>query len=123
MDFPDTFDEFAKGYGFIDKKEIYTNGAHLIPVFRVKQWLEHINNAPTVEDSYNKGYSDAVQGITDEMVRRNQHIEDNRHKGEWVKEYKGQVNSFCSKCDYEVGKITNFCPNCGADMRTESEDK
>lgn len=40
-----------------------------------------------------------------------------RQQGEWVKDYKGQVNSFCSKCDYEVGKKTKFCPNCGADMR------
>lgn len=42
MDFPNTFDEFAKSYGFKDKKEVYTNGSELIPVFRVKQWLEHI---------------------------------------------------------------------------------
>ncbi len=42
MEFPNTFDEFAKEYGFKDSKEIYTNGSELIPVFRVKQWLEHI---------------------------------------------------------------------------------
>lgn len=42
MEFPKTFDEFANDYGFTDDKEIYTNGSHLIPVFRVKQWLEHI---------------------------------------------------------------------------------
>lgn len=42
MDFPNTFDEFAKEYGFKDKKEVYTNGSELISVFRVKQWLEHI---------------------------------------------------------------------------------
>lgn len=43
MDFPDTFDEFVKDYGFKDKDEVYTNGSELIPVFRVKQWLEHIS--------------------------------------------------------------------------------
>lgn len=43
MDFPNTFDEFAKDYGFKDKNEIYTNGSELIPIFRVKQWLEHIS--------------------------------------------------------------------------------
>lgn len=42
MEFPDTFDEFADSYGIVDREEIYTNGALLIPVFRVKQWLEHI---------------------------------------------------------------------------------
>lgn len=43
MDFPNTFDEFAKDYGFKDKDEICTNGIELIPVYRVKQWLEHIS--------------------------------------------------------------------------------
>lgn len=43
MDFPNTFDEFAEDYGFKDKDEVYTNGSELIPVFRVKQWLEHIS--------------------------------------------------------------------------------
>ena len=43
MDFPSTFDEFAKDYGFKDEDEVYTNGSELIPVFRVKQWLEHIS--------------------------------------------------------------------------------
>lgn len=42
MEFPDTFDEFADSYGILDSEEVYTNGALLIPVFRVKQWLEHI---------------------------------------------------------------------------------
>jgi hypothetical protein len=42
MEFPDTFDEFADSYGILDREEVYTNGALLIPVFRVKQWLEHV---------------------------------------------------------------------------------
>lgn len=41
MCFPESFDEFIEMYGFKDKEEIYTNGSMLIPVFRVKQWLEH----------------------------------------------------------------------------------
>jgi hypothetical protein len=41
MKFPETFDEFAEDFGFKDREEIYTNGAELIPVFRVKQWIEH----------------------------------------------------------------------------------
>jgi len=47
MEFPKTFDEFANDYGFTDDKEIYTNGSHLIPVFRVKQWLDHIEQQPS----------------------------------------------------------------------------
>ena len=44
MKFPNTFDEFAEQYGFTDKEEHYTNGLQLIPVFRVKQWLEHLQS-------------------------------------------------------------------------------
>lgn len=52
MDFPDTFDEFAKDYGFKDRYKVYTNGSELIPIFRVKQWLEHINKSTTkIEES------------------------------------------------------------------------
>ena len=36
-----TFEEYVKIYGFNDKKKIYTNGATLIPVFRVYDWIEH----------------------------------------------------------------------------------
>jgi len=43
MDFPETFEEFALFYAFRDNEKIYTNGSDLIPVFRVKQWLEHAN--------------------------------------------------------------------------------
>lgn len=39
--FPEVFDEFAELYGFRDKEEVYTNGSILIPVFRVKRWLDH----------------------------------------------------------------------------------
>lgn len=42
MEFPKTFKEFAEDYGFKDEKWAYTNGAELIPVFRVEQWLDHI---------------------------------------------------------------------------------
>ena len=41
FDFPNTPEEFIAGYSFKDSKEVYTNGAELISVFRVKQMLEH----------------------------------------------------------------------------------
>ena len=51
MDFPNTFDEFVEHYGFKDKDEIYTNGSEIIPVFRVKQWLEHIKESQRFADA------------------------------------------------------------------------
>lgn len=53
MEFPETFDEFADSYGLVDTEEIYTNGSQLIPVFRVKQWLEHISAKTQMIDKSN----------------------------------------------------------------------
>lgn len=50
MTFPDTLDEFLEQYQFKDSEEIYTNGAMLIPVFRVKQWDEHAKSVFTNAD-------------------------------------------------------------------------
>lgn len=41
MDFPDRWEDFIERYNFADKHEIYTNGAKLIPVFRVEQMVGH----------------------------------------------------------------------------------
>lgn len=43
MKFPETWEEFAEQYAFVDSEQIYTNGADLIAVFRVEQWLEHLS--------------------------------------------------------------------------------
>lgn len=41
MDFPKTPEEFIQMYSFKDKNEVYTNGSELVPVFRVRQMLDH----------------------------------------------------------------------------------
>ena len=41
MEFPNTMKEFIDNCSFKDSEEIYTNGAEIIPVFRVEQGLEH----------------------------------------------------------------------------------
>lgn len=48
-------------------------------------------------------------------------------RGEWIAEKEMfrtpfALNYHCSKCG-EPNNQTNFCPNCGADMRKESENK
>lgn len=48
-----------------------------------------------------------------------------RPQGEWIsKELYGctclQCNQ-CGKADFDI-KYDNFCPNCGADMRKETDD-
>lgn len=68
MEFPETFEEFARDYGFKDDKEIYTNGSDLIPVFRVKQWLDHECNerkAETDVDTDKEPKCDKHEGVID----------------------------------------------------------
>lgn len=45
MNFPDTVEEFMEQYKVTDYKHIYTNGAELIPIFRMKQWFERQSSA------------------------------------------------------------------------------
>ena len=49
LTFPATFEEFTEQYKIVDKKEVYTNGTELIPIFRVKQWLDHADVALRAE--------------------------------------------------------------------------
>ena len=53
--------------------------------------------------------------------------EPERKKGHWTTELKADTDSLlrCSVCGYPVsyfGGRTDFCPNCGADMRKGEEE-
>ena len=41
MIFPETAEEFMEQYKIVDSEQVYTNGSELVPIFRMKQWLEH----------------------------------------------------------------------------------
>lgn len=44
-------------------------------------------------------------------------------RGGWKKEYGNLIKFFkCNKCGTFHEFTTNFCPNCGADMRGEKND-
>ena len=63
MIFPDYFMDFIKEYSFNDEKEIYTNGADLISVFRVEQAWDH--------------YRFQIQNAIDNIQECNQIIQNN----------------------------------------------
>lgn len=53
-----------------------------------------------------------------------------RKKGEWIRldEYPNDVSVKCSECgvtleDWMLGAFYNYCPNCGAEMRGEEDDR
>lgn len=45
MEFPKTVDEFMESYKIVDTEQVYTNGSELVPIFRMRQWFEHLNGA------------------------------------------------------------------------------
>jgi len=46
-----------------------------------------------------------------------------RKTGKWVEKPNVYGVAYCSLCDYELHtNDTNFCPNCGADMRGDQDE-
>ena len=94
MMFPSTVDEFMEQYKITDTKEIYTNGAELVPIFRMKQWFDHKPEQKT-----------------------------GRWLPHWCEDG-NKDGDICSCCHewfvMPFGKFP-YCPQCGADMRGEQE--
>lgn len=96
MEFPNTFDEFAKEYGFKDDKEVYTNGSDLIQIFRVKQWLEHDNKLRAIETDTAYECGKAVLGkIRDEIDDIEEGISSYHNDRPWV--FKDEVLQIIDK--------------------------
>lgn len=50
-------------------------------------------------------------------------LDDLRPKGRWVERYGVSEHKYeCSLCHLGSDLMTDFCPNCGADMRGGGED-
>lgn len=60
MNFPKEPMDFLRGFSFKDIAEVYTNGAELIPLFRVEQMLEHYMSCE-LGNAYNRGFTDGVK--------------------------------------------------------------
>ena len=42
MMFPDTVEEYMEQYKVVDRDHAISNGAEFIPVFRMRQWFDHL---------------------------------------------------------------------------------
>lgn len=136
--YPATWQEFIEEKYFRDHKEIYTNGAEIMLVSDVKKMMQHyLQERPNNDEiilqleaeidssdkyireydggqlqiGYNKGLSDALK-IVKQMSQE-------RPKGRWVRRTKYYGD--CSECGEISSVKSNFCPNCGADMRNNEE--
>ena len=69
------------------------------------------------EDDYGKAsiYTYDLESIPPADVRENV-------RGEWRK-MNHNLGYECSECGFECDMTYYFCPNCGADMRGESDEK
>ena len=106
MTFPATVDEFMEEYKVVDSEHVYSNGMEMVPIFRMKQWFEH-------EANHNADPGKMVESCISRQPKR----------GEWLINTDGYY-PYCSKCKKEPksGEMTDFCPNCGADMRGEQDE-
>jgi len=94
MEFPETFERFAKEYSFKDDKEVYTNGSDLIPIFRVEQWLEHDNKLRRIETdtAYECGkHANKWISVSERLPEEN---------GRYLTHIKNGPFSYIMLCDY-----------------------
>ena len=55
------------------------------------------------------------------VVNRLEYLPTAEKKGEWIISSDGYY-PYCSKCHFRPHEMTNYCPNCGADMRGEQDE-
>ena len=81
MNFPRDPKEFVDSYSFVDSERVYTNGAELIPVFRVHQMLEHYfdndegtqpskKEEETVQERGSSKYENVLQYVAETLQDR-----------------------------------------------------
>ena len=72
MCFPETWEEFRKQYRIVDIEKVYTNGIEMIPTFRVKQWLDHMESVKHSQQSeQNKMAQVATVNNFDKLIGKN----------------------------------------------------
>lgn len=61
MLFPATVEEFMEQYKVVDRDHALSNGAEFVPVFRMRQWFDHLQAPPITN-------ADRIRAMTDEEL-------------------------------------------------------
>ena len=74
-----------------------------------------------LKDQYREEWVGSIKNLPPVQPKRGYWTESHEHvyMGNVVKEW---TNWYCSECDAPNDKPTDFCPNCGADMREVKKD-
>ena len=120
-----------KGCPYRTEKQVI----QMVKINEVKKKIVIDNYFPTMCD-VNTGIKEAfVKGFDLGLLKAPKTV--NRPKGNWMERLEpGDEHIYCDQCKerykeryYEVNlylggnDLPNFCPNCGADMRGEENDK
>lgn len=49
MTFPASVEEFMEQYKMTDTEHVYSNGTEYVPIYRMKQWFEHLECVAKVD--------------------------------------------------------------------------
>ena len=74
MTFPDTVEKFMEQYKIVDTDGIYmSKGAELVPIFRMRQWFEHL---PSAQPEIEERMSETEQNVpNDDFISRKRAID------------------------------------------------
>lgn len=68
MQFPNSVEEFMESYKMVDRDEVYSNGTEYVPIFRMRQWLDHLFGqidfaikSTNLEDAYSVGMRNGMK--------------------------------------------------------------
>lgn len=67
MSFENNYKDFLNNFSFEDIEEVYTNGAELIPVFRVEQMIEHYFEKKIIESENIRRQNESLHKCMDAM--------------------------------------------------------
>lgn len=81
MTFPDTVDEFMEQYKLVDEDHVYSNGTAFVPIFRMRQWFDHLQALPITN-------ADRIRSMKDEELAR---FFDNLETKNYFGEYLGEL--------------------------------